>query len=224
MGLKSKIGKNSALQPFGHTDGNRKLPPLWKKIGDNVQSDVISLNDSIQSSHNSVHDTVSDRCKFVLKIPFVGEASYKFRNQIVPLIKSVLEVDVRPVFVSCKTSNYFSLKCSTPFPYKSNVVYLYKCVLDATTTYIGETTRHLITRVNEHYKYDKKSAIFTHIQRCEGCKNANLTVNNFVILKSCRGFLDSAIHESIFINKYEPTLNKKLGYDGKVIKLNAFCK
>ena len=95
---------------------------------------------------------------------------------------------------------------------------------DATTTYIGQTTRHLITRVNEHYKkyLDKNSAIFTHIQKCDSCKKSNLTVNNFVVLKTCRGYLESAIYETLFINKLKPTLNKKLGLEGKVISLNAF--
>ena len=143
---------------------------------------------------------------------------------MISLLKSALDVDIRPVFGSCKTSNYFSLKCRTPFPYKSNVVYLYKCVLDATTTYVGQTTRHLITRVNEHYKkyLDKNSAIFTHIQNCDSCKNSNLTVNNFTILKLCRGYLESVIYESLFISKLKPTLNKKLGSEGKVIRLHAF--
>ena len=146
----------------------------------------ISDNNSENNGDSSVHVPVSEKFKCVLKIPFVGEASYKFRSQMISLLKSALDVDVRPVFVSCKTGNYFSLKCRTPFPYRSNVVYLYKCVHDATTTYVGQTTRHLVTRVNEHYKkyLDKNSAIFTHIQNCDSCKNSNLTVNNFTIVKS----------------------------------------
>ena len=154
----------------------------------------------------------------------VKEAFYKFRSQIVSLLKAALDVEVRPVFVSFKISNYFSLKCRTPFPYKSKVVYLYKCVHDATVTYIGQTTRHLTTRVNEHYKkyLDKNSAIYTHIQNCQHCKNSNLTVYNFTILKSCRNFLETGIYESLYINKNRPILNKKLGSEGKVISLNCF--
>ena len=197
-----------------------------KNLINNSMSDSANLDVSSVSVNTSSQalDSHKKIFKSVLKIPFVGEPSYKFRSQMVSLLKSALDVDVRPVFVSFKTSNYFSLKCRTPFPYKSNVVYLYKCLHDAAVTYIGQTTRHLTTRVNEHYKkyLDKNSQIFIHIQNCETCKHSNLSVNNFVILKSCKGFLDSAIYESLFINTKKPALNKKLGFDGKVIKLNAF--
>ena len=89
--------------------------------------------------------------------------------------------------------------------------------------YIGETTRHLKTRVNEHLKVNKeKSQIWLHIQNCSVCKKSDLSVNNFKILKSCRGWMESCIFESIYINSLKPTLNRKLGSEGKLIKLHAF--
>ena len=36
--------------------------------------------------------------------------------------------------------------------------------------YIGETTRHLSTRIKEHLKTDEKSDIFTHLVSNETCK------------------------------------------------------
>ena len=73
------------------------------------------------SSVQSDNDNVREKYRLVLKIPFIGEASYKFRNQIVSLLNSALDVEVCPVFVSFKISNYFSLKCKTPFPYKFGI-------------------------------------------------------------------------------------------------------
>ena len=161
--------------------------------------------------------------KFVLKIPFVGQASYKLQNQMISLLKSALDVDVRPVFTSFKTSNYFSLKCPTPFAYRSNVVYKFTCLSDQTVSYIGETTRHMKTRASEHLKTNKeKSQVWIHIQNCSSCKTANLTVDNFKILKSCKGWMEAAIFESIFINSHKPSLNRKMGGEGRTVKLHAF--
>ena len=72
------------------------------------------------------------------------------------------------------------------------------------------------------FKTDKKSGIYKHIQECPTCKNADKSVGNFQILKSCRSPLESAIFEALFINKLKPVINRKLGYEGKVIRLNAF--
>ena len=142
---------------------------------------------------------------------------------MISLLKASLDIDARPVFTSFKTNNYFSLKCPTPFAYRSNVVYQFTCLSDQTVSYIGETTRHLKTRVNEHLKTHKeKSQVWVHIQNCSVCKNADLSTNNFKILKTCRGWMETAIFESIFINSVKPSLNKKLGSEGKVIKLHAF--
>ena len=138
--------------------------------------------------------------KLVLKIPFVGQASYKLQNQMISLLKSALDVDVRPVFTSFKISNYFSLKCSTPFAYRSNVVYQFTCLSDQTVSYIGETTRHLKTRANEHLKTNKdKSQVWIHTQNCSSCKTANLSVDNFKFFKSCKGWIEAQPFLSLFL-------------------------
>ena len=49
--------------------------------------------------------------------------------------------------------------------------------------YIGETTRHLSTRIKEHLETDKKSHIFAHLVNNETCK-ALSTENCFEIIDS----------------------------------------
>ena len=39
--------------------------------------------------------------------------------------------------------------------------------------YIGETTRHLSTRIKEHLETDKKSHIFAHLVNDKTCKARN---------------------------------------------------
>ena len=110
-----------------------------------------NMNVSNNNLSDSVLNNASGDRKWsaVLKIPYIGEASYDFKSKIVPLFKEYLQCDILPVFTSCKVANYFSLKSPTPYPFKSNVVYKFACLRDADTSYIGETTRHLTTRVKE---------------------------------------------------------------------------
>lgn len=198
------------------------LEKFRRKLSNQINVSVATAN---EESDIVGQDSQDKKWRFVLKVPFVGPASYKFQNQMTALLKSTLDVDVRPVFTSFKTSTYFSLKCPTPFPYKSNVVYQFTCLSDQTVSYIGETTRHLKTRVNEHLKTHKeKSQVWVHVQKCPTCKHADLSVKHFKILKSCRGWMETAISESIFINSIQPTLNKKIGTEGKVIRLHAFSR
>ena len=141
---------------------------------------------------------------------------------MVQLFQTYLNADVMPVFTSFKVASYFSLKCQTPYPYRSNVVYQFKCQRDADTSYIGETTRHLSTRVKEHLKYEKTSQVYIHVSQCQECQNANLGVSNFSLLKKCRTEYESRIHESILINKLKPNLNARIESKGKLIRLITF--
>ena len=105
-------------------------------------------------------DNNSDKSSFTFSVPFIGEASIKFSKQISSLIKTTFNVEVLPVFTSCKVGDYFCLQSTTPFAYTSNVVYKFSCLRDADRSYIGQTKRHLVTRVGEHValqKVDPKS-------------------------------------------------------------------
>ena len=63
---------------------------------------------------------------------------------------------------------------------KSFVVYKFVCP-GCNACYIGETTRHLSTRIKEHLETDKKSHIFAHLVNNETCK-ALSTENCFEII------------------------------------------
>ena len=69
-------------------------------------------------------------------------------------------------YTSLKTGSYFNLKFKTRTALKSNVVYKFTCSRDVNTTYIGMSTRHLVTRAREHLQLNSnyaKSAISQHI-------------------------------------------------------------
>ena len=75
-----------------------------------------------------------------------------------------------------------NVKDPTPKFLKSFVVYKFVC-LGYNACYIGETTRHLPTRIKEHLETEKKSHIFAHRVNNETCK-ALSTENCFEITDS----------------------------------------
>ena len=118
------------------------------------------------------------------------------------------------VYTSLKLQSFFPLKSSTPTPFLSNVVYKYGCVSDPTLFYIGQTSRHLLERAKEHLNpSDKTSAVSQHISTCQSCKNTDLSVTDFQVLKKCRNQYDVKIYEALLIQKLHPTLSTQVTND-----------
>ena len=95
--------------------------------------------------------------------------------------------------------------------------------------YIGETNRHIITRVEEHkdcFSEKYPTAIGRHIQDCEAClgalRSGNLSYKNFEIISRCRSKLDCEVKEAVSITKLQPPLNKQLFQSGQAVTLKIF--
>ena len=120
------------------------------------------------------------------------------------------------MFSTFKVKNYFRLKCSTPLPLLSNVVYQFNCVANTQISYIGYTKRHMTTRVQEHThpSLAKKSHIFAHINNCEGCKHGQREVHDFHIIRKCVDETECRIAEALCIKRFRPAINKQLHDQG----------
>ena len=81
------------------------------------------------------------------------------------------------IYTCFKTGSYFQLKCSSPFPLLSNVVFKFSSSRDANISYIGMTPQHLGTRIQEYHYETTKSAIRDHIEVCQNCKLNNTDLN-----------------------------------------------
>ena len=162
--------------------------------------------------------------KYLLEIPYVGTASRDYKKKIAGLLKEHLNVDISTYFTSCKTGRFFSLKSKTPLDLMACVVYKYSCLKDSDTSYIGKTKRHIATRAMEHItpKESVKSEVKTHIFGCSTCKNSQLSLENFSILKQCKSDYTSKITEALFIKKFRPQLNKQLFNKGQSYLLRVF--
>ena len=82
---------------------------------------------------------------------------------------------------------------------------------------MGGTTRHFITRINEHLQKDAKSNIFKHLRKSRVC--------NSVCNKDCFSVIDQAtteyqlkMKEAMHIKWIQPKLNKQALYP--VISIN----
>ena len=73
------------------------------------------------------------------------------------------------MFAPYKIKNLFSAKDAISKLSRSRAVYKFSCT-GCSTCYVGETNRHIVTRVREHLTSDKNSHIFQHINGSEACR------------------------------------------------------
>jgi hypothetical protein len=151
---------------------------------------------------------------YFIKLPYVGEPS-----DAAKLCKNFNIKNVKVAFCITKLRTLFPLKQKNIPLLKSKVNYCFTCSRDASITYIGETCRHLITRINDHKKQNQ-SAIGNHISECNMCQRSQLT-NNFTILKSSQTKYENMIKEALLIKQYKPILNKQM-HQGKCYTLRVF--
>ena len=95
------------------------------------------------------------------KLPYIASFSNNTKKKIKELCKKFCKnSNINIVFSPFKTGDLFSSKDCLPSALKSFVVYKFVCA-GCQSCYIGETKRHLPTRINEHLVTDKKSHIFS---------------------------------------------------------------
>ena len=112
-----------------------------------------------------------------------------------------------PRFTPFKIGSLFSSTDRLPNALRSFIVYKFTCA-GCQSCYIGETRRHLATRIKEHLVTDKKSHITKHLLENEACKN--------LCDESCLQIVDYAssrftlkVKEALHINWQKPDLNKQ---------------
>ena len=117
---------------------------------------------------------------------------------------------VKLVFPSEKLRWAFSTKDPYKSEHLSKVVYKFVCA-SYNSSYVGQTCRHLATRIDEHFGKDKKSHIYQHLMSSKDCLDK--------CSKYCFSVLDTAntkhqlrIKESLYITWLKLILNKQKQY------------
>ena len=162
---------------------------------------------------------------FYFCLPFTGIHSLQIRTLNQPTLQRPFpHLDIRFVFRSSRRiSSFFPFKDKVPKYLRSSVVYLFKCRC-CSASYVGQTTRHLHTKISEHLGISSitgkhstnpaMSSILSHINASGHPAN----LDDFQILSSSSDSYELMIHESLLINKYKPNLNVQ----GSFIPPNLF--
>ena len=139
---------------------------------------------------------------------YIGSFSINTKNKIKELCKKFCKnSNINIPFYPFKTGDLFSCKDCLPSALKSFVVYKSVCA-GCQSCYIGETKRHLPTRINEHLVTDKKSYIFKHLLENSACKNV-CDENCFAIIDSASSSSRLKLKEVLHITWLKPNLNKQ---------------
>ena len=154
---------------------------------------------------------------YYFKLPYIGHYSQITEQKLLNLAKRFCtDINIKLVFTSYKIKNMFSFKDAIPDDLKSLVVYQFICA-GCNSCYIGETTRHLATRIKEHTSSDKHSHIYKHLQN-PTC-NSKYTRSCFTILDTANTAFSLKLKEALYIRKHKPVLNKQVQYFNTIFQL-----
>ena len=150
--------------------------------------------------------TQDQKNKSYFKLPYIGDYSKKCKLKIEKICQTFCNnTDIRIVFQSQKIGSMFSVKDKQKL--NSRVVYRYHCS-ECNSEYIGFTTRHYQTRVNEHLFSDTASHIFKHINNNAKCK-AVANESSFRVIDCANTEYELRINEAMYIQWTAPSINKQ---------------
>ena len=117
-------------------------------------------------------------------------------------------MSVKIVSTPFKVGDLLSVKDAIPKLLKSSDVYKFVCP-GCNACYIGETTCHLSTTVEEHLEKDKQSNIFKHLDENNNCKSPS-TPDCIQIIDSASSKFMLKLKEAMHITWTKPALNRQL--------------
>jgi hypothetical protein len=149
-------------------------------------------------------DNVISPIKY-FSVPFIGHFSIVAQKRLGKIVKRYCyDLDIRLAFSSFKVGHMFSAKDRLPLFSRSHVVYKF-CCAGCGACYIGETRRHLNTRISEHV-HNKGSNIHKHLQDSPNCKE-KFSVGDFCILDTAKTDTQLKLKEALHIYWCKPSLN-----------------
>ena len=109
---------------------------------------------------------------------------------------------------SAKIRSMFSVKDPVPFHLRSRDLYQLTCA-GCNACYVGETFRHISTRIREHLGRDRTSHIFQHLQNSEESRRLS-SESCFPILDTALNRFQMILKEAAHIRWTNPSLNRHL--------------
>ena len=99
------------------------------------------------------------------------------------------------------------VKDSVPRSLRFCVIYKFTCV-GCNSVYVGETCRHISTRVWEHLVTDKNSHVYKQLQSSKTCKDS-CDESCFKVIDSAKTYNQLKVKEVLHILWEGPNLNKQ---------------
>ena len=166
---------------------------LNKKLGEN-------------EGKNNIVEVVNVR---YFKLPYIGEYSKVCAKKLKKLCKTFCkeDTDIKLVFTAFKLARMFSTKDPVPKNLLSSVIYKFVCA-GCESSYIGQTGRHISTRIKEHLSTDKKSHVFKHLAKNANCKTST-SDSCFSILDRASTEYERKVKEGLYIGWEKPELNRQ---------------
>ena len=142
----------------------------------------------------------------------MGNPSLKFQKSIKFGFQKY-SIKLKPAHISRKYQNILTTKSKFSETFDANVTYKYTCSEDQNISDMGETSRQLFRRIEDHKGSYKNSAIFQHIYSCKTCQSTNIQ-DNFKVLKRYK-LQNLYSLESMVIEEENPILNTQINLNGK---------
>ena len=127
---------------------------------------------------------------------------------------------VRIVVTSFKIGTYFLTKDQIPVSLRSNLVCKFKCA-NCSVSYIGETSRHIKSRIEEHTQKDKLSQVYRHLHENEACF-ASYNNDCLSILVSVNTKYQLYLKEGMYIGWENSELNRQIKHASTTLWLSRF--
>ena len=183
---------------------------------DKVTAKFIGDRVTTSPSSSKLNDQNKPEVRYY-KLPYRGKFSEKAQTKLNAIAEKLCKnIRSKLVFNPCKIGSFFTNKDPLPSKWKSWVVYKFDCA-GCNSRYIGETTTHFATRMDQHFRKEKgASAIYKHLH---GKNNKKcLRVNNndsFDIIDHARTRFGLKLKEALHIKWNEPhlDLNKQVRHE-----------
>ena len=134
-------------------------------------------------------------------------------NYINNLIK--IDAPIIPIYMTRKLKTVLpSLKPKVERNLNSNVTYKMNCS-GCDSSYVGMTSRHLITRLKEHFLPD--GVMTKHFKTCQ--TSLDPFTCGKILAKTNRNVLYLSILEALHIREEKPNLNVKDEFKGRLLRI-----
>ena len=158
---------------LGFYEDIKKLTEILKKnlfpahLVERVVNRYLTLTRDECDPPVSVSDTTTN---FYFKLPYIGPFSVITQKRVRQFAKCYCNnIDVKLAFSSFKIGDMFGVKDPIPRGLRTCVVYKFLCA-SCYACYVGETPRHLSTRVREHLISNGTSHIFRYLHNFPQCR------------------------------------------------------